>query len=92
MLQGVLYIASGLFAFAAVMQGGQSVRRYVLVFGLIYALTFFSGIIGHGFVFRLFRVNLVENTIHLLFALALFGMSIGEQALARLTAPAKPAN
>jgi len=88
-LQGVLYIASGLFAFAAVMQGGQAMRRYVLAFGLIYAAIFFIGVVNHGYVLRLFRVEPIETLIHLVFASALLTVSAKEQLLDRWFAAAK---
>ena len=88
-LQGVLYIASGLFAFAAVMQGGQAMRRYLLVFGLVYAIVFFTGVINDGFVLRLFRVETVETIIHLVFASALLAVSAKDQVLARWLAAAR---
>jgi len=88
-LQGILYVASGLFAFAVVMRGSESMKRYFLVFGLIYAVVFFAGIVNHGLVLRLFRTNTVENVIHLIFAGSLLAMSAGEQALARFFTQAK---
>jgi hypothetical protein len=88
-LQGVLYVASGLFAFAAVMRGQESIHRYFLVFGLIYGLIFFIGVVNHGLVLRLFRTDATENFIHLLFAGSLLGMSMGQESLSRLLAGVK---
>ncbi len=89
-LQGVLYVASGLFAFAAVMIGPEAMKRFVLWSALVYGVIFFAGVANQqGLVLRLFRVNAVENVIHLIFVLALVSVYIGEQALARWQASSK---
>jgi hypothetical protein len=82
-LQGVLYVASALFAFAAVMRGGVSVKRSATVLGAVYALVFLAGIFNHGVVFNLFRANGVENLIHLVFAASLLSPAAGERSWLR---------
>ena len=90
MLQGLLYVASGLFAFAAVMRGQTSMRRLSLTLGLVFSFIFIVGIFsGQDQFFNLFRVNAWENTIHLVFAVTLLFLGIAEQYLAQLLAPAK---
>lgn len=89
-LQGLLYVASGLFAIAAVMRGPTSVHRFSLALGLVFSLVFFVGILnGDGLIFNLFRVNGWENTIHLVFAVSLLFLATAEQYLAQRFAPAK---
>jgi len=88
-LQGLLYVVTGLFAFAAVMRGQVSMHRFVLIMGLIYAVFFFVGVVNHGFVLLLFRTGKIENLIHLVFASTLLLFSAREQTLARWFAPAK---
>jgi hypothetical protein len=92
MPQGLLYVASGLFAFAALMRGPDSVRRFCLSAGLIFSFIFLAGVFAagrQGSVLQLFRVNGWENMIHLVFAVSLLVLSLGEQYLAQRFAPAK---
>ena len=89
LLQGFVYIASGLFAFAAVMQGVSATRRYSLLAGLVYSAISILGLFNHHSVLSLFRVNNAENFIHLFFALFLLFISVAEQQLARWMAPAR---
>jgi|GEM_PF-4600847 len=86
-LQGVLYVASGLFIFAALMRGEPYIKRYSLALGIIYSLVFLAGIINRdGVVFWLFHAGGLENILHLGFAATLLFASRGEQAWERFAA------
>jgi hypothetical protein len=84
MLQGLLYVSSGLFGFAAVMRGGTSIKRYLIAMSCIYAFISLVGIFQrNGSVLWLFHVNGIENIIHLIFASTLFAATRTDEQLNR---------
>ena len=75
-LHNIIHIVSGLAALAAAW-GLYGSRLYFKVFGVVYALVTILGFVGGGSVLGLIMVNMADNLLHLVIAVAALWIGFG---------------
>ena len=69
-VHNVIHLLSGALAILAAWGTGAYARLYFQVFGVVYGLVTILGLLGGGTVLGLIMVNMADNALHLLIAVA----------------------
>lgn len=69
-LHNIIHILSGALALVAVSMGASAMTTYSRVFGIVYALVAVLGFVSGTTVLGLIAVNLADNLLHLVLAVA----------------------
>ena len=89
-VHNIIHLASGVLALLGA-SSERYARWYLQGFGIVYALVAVVGIVQGNTVLGLFSVNVADNILHVVLALALLGTGFGLKPGAQPTTPAKPA-
>ena len=69
-LHNVIHLLSGVVALAAVNAGTSYARMYLIIFGIVYGLVTILGFTMAGSILGLFSVNMADNYLHAVIAIA----------------------
>jgi hypothetical protein len=76
-IHNIIHLASGVAALYGASKGEKYALLYFKVFGVVYALVTIIGFIQKNTVLGIIHVNLADNLLHLVLALAIGGIGFG---------------
>jgi hypothetical protein len=76
-LHDLVHLTTGIGGLAAgIYAGGKFARPYTLTFGVVYLLVTVLGVVAFGLLSDLIALNVADNGLHLVLAIALLGIGL----------------